>query len=61
MLGALIAVIGLGSALPSLLRGGRHPLLLIGIAASTGFLLCGALAHAAYGDACRAVYSYFEI
>lgn len=56
-LGLLIAVIGLASTLRSLLRGGRHPLLLIGFAASAGFLLCGALAHGWYGSVCRAVYT----
>ena len=56
-LGVLIAAIGLISAFRSLLRGVRLPLLLIGAAASAGFLACAAFEHAWYGSACRAIYN----
>jgi hypothetical protein len=55
-LGAFFAVIGLASSARSLWRGGRHPLLLAGTAASLGFLAAGAFAHADYGQACKAIY-----
>lgn len=58
-LGALLAIIGIAAAFRSLVSGSRHPLLLVGFAASVGFLACGAFAHAWYGDECRALYGYF--
>ena len=59
-LGALIAVVGLGTGIPSFLRGRRHPLLLAGLAACLGFIAFGAIAHGAYDGVCRAVFDYFE-
>jgi hypothetical protein len=56
-LGALIAVIGLASALPSLLRGSRHPLMIAGAAASAGFIVCALLGEGWYSSACRAVFT----
>jgi hypothetical protein len=55
-LGALIAVIGLASAVPSILKGSRHVLILAGAAASAGFIATGLLAQGWYGSACRAVF-----
>ena len=59
-LGALIAVVGLGTGVPSFLRGRRHPLLLAGLAACIGFFVFGVLAHGAYDVVCRAVYDSFD-
>ncbi len=56
-LGALIALIGLASALRSVLQGGRQPLLLAGFAASAGFIAFALLDQALYGSACRAVFT----
>ena len=60
-LGVLIAAIGLGAALPGVLRRSRHPLLLLGIAASIGFIACALFAHEQYGEACRAVFAAFPL
>ena len=58
-LGALLAVIGIAAGLRSLLRRGRHPLLLAGAAASVAFVLCAIFAHAWYAQACRDIYMFF--
>jgi hypothetical protein len=58
-LGVLIAAIGLGSALPGLLRRSRHPLLLAGAAASVAFIAWALLAHEQYGEACHEIFSTF--
>lgn len=56
-LGGLIAVVGLGSGLPSLWRGARHPVLIAAVALSAAFLLCALLARGWYGAECRAVFT----
>lgn len=56
-LGGLIAVVGLGSGLPSIVKGGRNPVLIAAVALSAGFLLCALLARGWYGAECRAVFT----
>jgi hypothetical protein len=60
-LGVLIAAVGLGSGLRSLLRGGRHPMLLAGALLSAGFIACAVLGYRWYDDACHAVYAAFPV
>lgn len=58
-LGTLIAAIGVVAATRSMLQAPRHPLLVAGFALNAAFILCAVFAHARYGDACRAIYSFF--
>jgi hypothetical protein len=59
-LGVLIAVVGLASGVPSLLRRGRSGLLIAGVLLSAAFVVGAAAAHEAYGVACHDVFDFFE-
>jgi hypothetical protein len=59
-LGVLIAIVGLASGLPSLLKRGRGVLLITGAVLSAAFIVGAAAAHEEYDVACHGVFDFFE-